>query len=246
MDDFFYHVFDNMPRLAPGTVSATLKAFSKVQLPGSNASVLDIGCGTGVQTIALAKKISGKIIALDNHQPFLDTLKLRTKSENLKARIEYHCRDMNAMEFGNNSFDLVWAEGSIYIMGFKAGLEKVHSLLKPSGYAVFSEMNWTADDPPDEIVEFFNSEYPEMLPIEKNIELIKNNHFELVEYFKLDKEAHWEPYYKPLEQRLKMFRKSHSADPSAMNIITDLQYEIDMYKKYSGYYGYCFYVMKKA
>ena len=246
MDDFFYRIFDDMPRLAPGTFSATLKAFSKVRIPKSNASVLDIGCGTGMQTIALAKKISGKIIALDNHQPFLDTIKSKVRSENLRSQVEYHCQDMNAMEFENNSFDLVWAEGSIYIMGFKAGLEKVHALLKPSGYAVFSEMNWFANNSPDKIVEFFNSEYPEMLSVEKNIELIKSSNFELIEYFTLDKEAHWLPYYKPLEQRLKMFRKSHSGDPSAMNIINDLQYEIDMYKKYSGYYGYCFYVMNKA
>jgi len=44
-----------------------------------NPRTLDVGCGPGMQTIELAKRSSGQIYALDNHQPFLEQLKKTPK-----------------------------------------------------------------------------------------------------------------------------------------------------------------------
>ena len=104
--------------------------------------VLDIGCGTGAQTFQLAKKLNGKIIAVDNYQPYLDEIQSKCSAEKYKAEIEYLCLDMTDLKFKEESIDLVWAEGSIYIMGFQKGLDLIEPMIKKGGYAVFSELNY--------------------------------------------------------------------------------------------------------
>jgi ubiquinone/menaquinone biosynthesis C-methylase UbiE len=44
------------------------------ELP-SEPGILDIGCGSGMQTIELVKLSGGQITAVDNHQPFWTLLK---------------------------------------------------------------------------------------------------------------------------------------------------------------------------
>jgi len=83
----FYEIFDaSLPRLGPGDDASTRRALSTLLSArprgGDVASaarlrVLDIGCGTGAPTIQLAKLIDGTILAVDNHQPFLDELQRR-------------------------------------------------------------------------------------------------------------------------------------------------------------------------
>ncbi|HVP93687.1 MAG TPA: hypothetical protein VMS89_00775 [Methanoregulaceae archaeon] len=49
-EEFFYHVFESLPRQGPGCPGATRKAYSYLPLPSKDLTVLDIGCGTGSQT----------------------------------------------------------------------------------------------------------------------------------------------------------------------------------------------------
>jgi ubiquinone/menaquinone biosynthesis C-methylase UbiE len=48
------------------------------ELP-KNPSILDVGCGPGMQTIQLAKLTRGEVYALDFHQPFLEHLMKKAK-----------------------------------------------------------------------------------------------------------------------------------------------------------------------
>ena len=82
---FLYEIFDaGLPRLGPGDAHTTRKALdmllAKSLKPAAGSAsagmrVLDLGCGNGAQTIALAQAIAGTILAVDNHQPFLDELR---------------------------------------------------------------------------------------------------------------------------------------------------------------------------
>lgn len=141
MDKIFYDIFHPLPRQGPGSPDATSRALSHVQFQTSHPLVVDIGCGTGTQTLDLAKRIDGTIIAVDNYQPFLDTVRSRAKTVALRSSIETRCLDMHFLDFAPKSFDLVWAEGSIYIVGFERGLEIAGTILTDGGTAVFSDMN---------------------------------------------------------------------------------------------------------
>lgn len=58
-----------------GSVEATKKALRYLPKLNQESSILDIGCGTGAQTIVLAENTNANIIAIDMLQPFLDQLK---------------------------------------------------------------------------------------------------------------------------------------------------------------------------
>ena len=100
-------------------------------------------------------------------------------------------------------------------------------------------------DTPKEIINFFNQEDTEILTVQQNINLIATSEFELIDFFKLNKKAHIENYYLPLEQRLITFLVENNYCIEAKKIADFIQYEINLYRKYSDCYGYCFYIMKK-
>ena len=79
MDDmaYLYELYEALPRCGPGDTEATRRAFTAIFHTSEVPDILDIGCGTGDQTIELAKLSMGNILALDNHRPFLDQLMLR-------------------------------------------------------------------------------------------------------------------------------------------------------------------------
>ncbi|RPJ05854.1 MAG: class I SAM-dependent methyltransferase [Spirochaetaceae bacterium] len=246
MDTIFYKIFETMPRLGPGSTDATLEALSHTAYPHENAMVLDLGCGTGVQTMVLAQKITGTILALDNYQPFLDQIAVKASDNRLQARVKPVLRDMHDFCFQQESFDLIWSEGAIYIIGFASGLVKARGLLKEGGFAMFSDMNWFLPDPVEELVEFFRTECPEMMSVEANVELIAKSGFELVHKLRLPDIDFWQPYYAPLEKRLELFREQYRTDSNVLGLVATIQHEIDLYRKYSAYYGYTYYVMKKS
>ena len=83
-EELFYQVFLSLPRQGPGCMGATRKAYSYLPTLPKDAKILDIGCGSGSQTRELANLTSGIITAVDNYQPFLDTLTIHGKNEGLE------------------------------------------------------------------------------------------------------------------------------------------------------------------
>ena len=87
---------------------------------------------------------------------------------------------MTEMDFEENSFDIIWSEGAIYIMGFREGLENWKRFLKPGGYLVVSEASWLIDNPPEEILKFWEVEYPGMKRIDQNLEIVRNLNYKMI------------------------------------------------------------------
>ena len=160
----FYEIFDSsLPRLGPGDDASTKLALSRLLAAGGRCAdrpqpkrmrVLDIGCGTGAQTLQLARHLDCTILAVDNHQPYLDELESRARAEGLTEKIRPCLKDMHALSEEDEVFDLVWAEGSLFVMGFQAGLELCVARLVPGGLAAVSELAWLLPEPPAECAEF--------------------------------------------------------------------------------------------
>ncbi len=243
--EYLYELCEALPRCGPGDNEFTKRAFSAIGKVAEQPSILDIGCGSGVQTIELARISKGKIIALDNHQAFLDKLMELARNKGLEEKIISKNMSMLEMDFEENTFDIIWSEGALYFMGFQNGLKRCHQLLKDKGYLAVTELVYTADNPPDAVVKYFESEYPDIKNIEGKIEVIRKEGFNLISNFTLPESAWLKNYYLPIEKELPRLNKKYQGNETALGVFEGFRNEMNFYRKYSKFYGYEFFVMQK-
>jgi SAM-dependent methyltransferase len=255
MPEFFYEIFDaSLPRLGAGNEAATIKALNMLRSAeprreeravARTTRILDLGCGNGGPTVTLARHTEGSILAVDNHQPYLDELQRRAEAARVSGRIQVSLRDMRSLETSEGPFDLIWSEGALFVMGLREGLTACHSLLAPGGELAVSELCWLRSDPPADCRRYFSTVYPVLADIEANLAAIRACDYEVIGHFTLPESAWWEHYYHPLEARLRSLRKQHAADAQKLSMVESIQAEIDLYRQYSTFYGYVFYVMRR-
>ena len=149
------------------------------------------------------------------------------------------------MDFEKKSFDIIWSEGALYIMGFQNGLKRCHRLLKDDGSMAVSELVVTAPNPPDAVTEYFDKEYPDIKDIEKNIEIIEKEGFRRVSHFTLPESAWWKNYYLPMEKELPRLKKKYRGNDAALAVFEEFEKEIDFYRRFSNFFGYEFFIMQK-
>jgi len=241
---YFHELFLGLPRAGLGDNKFTRKAFSYLKNLPSEPFILDIGCGYGIQTLELARISKGKIIALDNYQPFLDILMANVKKGGFDNRIIPKNQSMLEMDFKNDTFDIIWSEGAIFIMGFRNGLKKCNQLLKNKGYFVISEVVLLLPDLPKPLKEFWDEKYPDIKDIKSNISLIKDEGFNVVSHFTLPKSC-WIDFYSRMNKVIKELKKKYHDNKIALQVFEKCEKEIIIYDKYSDYYGYEFFIMQK-
>jgi len=244
----FWEIHEGLPQQGPGDNENTIKALNIILDKScfsdlKEINMLDVGCGPGRQTIALAKKLNCKITAVDNHQPFLDEVNKRATENDLANNITVINQSMDSLQLEGQSLDIIWSEGAIYNMGFEKGLKYLKSFLKPEGYIAVSELSWFTDSPENELKQYWNKNYPDMKTIEENIEIIKKTGYSLLESFKLPASS-WTDYYNPVEKRIAELRIKYKEDSEALAFFDEYYIEIEMIKKYSSSYGYSFYIMQ--
>ena len=244
--EYFYELFEALPRGGPGENEFTRRAFNLMPDLPAQPYILDIGCGPGVQTIELAKISNGKVVALDNHQAFLDKLMETAREEGLEDNIIPRNMSMLEMDFDDKTFDIIWSEGALYFMGFQNGLRRCRELLKDDGYAAVTEAVYLVSDPPVPVTQYFEEEYPDMKDVKSNITLIQEEGFHLVSNFTMPESAWMDSYYLPMEKQISRLNRKYRGNETALSILGGCSNEIDFYKKYSAFYGYEFFVMQKA
>lgn len=253
LPEFFYEIFDpSLPRLGPGDDASTTRALNALLAATSRREgaagpirILDVGCGNGAQTLCLAQRADVSILAVDNHQPFLDELHRRAAAAGVSARIETALRDMQSLTAGDGPFDLVWSEGALFVMGFGEGLAACHNLLPAGGGLAASELAWLLPDPPDDCRQFWAEEYPAMTTIAENLAMIERCGYEVIDHFIQPESAWWRPFYHPLEQRCALLRERYAADAEKLAMIESVQREIDVHRRYAGYWGNVLYVLRR-
>jgi ubiquinone/menaquinone biosynthesis C-methylase UbiE len=251
MPPIFYEVHSNLPREGPGENQSTEKAFRALKNWPSKPRILDIGCGPGMQTITLAKLSQGQITAVDNHQAFLDQLNLSAKKEGVDSNIKTVKGDMFNLKFEKESFDVVWCEGAIFVIGFEKGLREWRPLLADNGYLVTSELSFLRKDFPEELEAYMKEMYAGLEnsaanTVDENIEIAKKAGYKVIDSFILPKSGWWDNYYTPIQAKLPALKAKHKGEPEALAYLAGEEREIAMFGKYSDYYGYAFYILQKA
>ncbi|MCW4045910.1 MAG: class I SAM-dependent methyltransferase [Candidatus Bathyarchaeota archaeon] len=240
----FFEVHSGLPRENPGDDETTKKAYQTLSNLPEHPHILDVGCGSGAQTVALAMLSHGQITALDVHQPFLENLKRKAEAEGVSDRIQIVKGDMCAMDYAAKSFGVIWAEGSIFIIGFEKGLHDWKRLLTDKGYLVASELSWFKREAPEEIQKFFAEVYPQMKTVEDNLAIARNAGYRVVGWFPVPESSWWKNYYAPIEAKLPALKSKYQSNAEALSIIAWEEREIEMFRKYSAYYGSVFYILQ--
>ena len=242
---FFFEIHKDNPREGPGDNVSTRKALEMMPGVPEKPKILDVGCGPGLQTRELARVTGGKVMAVDTHQPFLDRLKVSAEQEGLGKQITTINRSMDELDFPDESYDVIWSEGAIYIMGFREGLADWKRMLKPGGCIAVTEATWIKADPPKEIADFWREAYPAMQSIEDNLKVIESLGYRLLGHFTLPESCWLEEYYGPLLKRVAMLREQYAGDAEKQAMLDEELIEVELYRNYSAWYGYEFYVMQK-
>jgi SAM-dependent methyltransferase len=239
MNRFFYEIFEQMPRQGLGKPEYTKRALSFCQLP-PHPLILDIGCGSGAQTLSLAENTYGLITAVDNHGPFLEQLRKKAKQQGLDSQIKILHADMNHLDL-KQKFDLIWSEGSIFIIGFEKGLREWKKFLKPGGFMAVSEAAWIKENPPLEALTFWEKEYPAITDIPSNRDIIRSAGYTLIHDFIMPKDA-WDEFYSALKIIIDKMKNKDLKNQQALNTLDMFDREIAAYQKFGEFYGYVFFI----
>jgi len=186
--------------------------------------ILDIGCGSGVPTMELARLSNGQIVGLEIDQALLNKLMRKIEKAGLLDRIKTVRCSMFELDFPDESFDIIWSEGSIFKIGFEKGLKEWRRFLKPNGFLVVHD---------------------EITNTKKKLKYIPNCGYKLLGYFLISEDIWWAEYCSPLEKRIDDVRKKYINESRALLELDNEQQEIDMFKKNPKSNRSIFYIMQK-
>lgn len=232
-------------RQGPGSYEATLRA---LELSGIDThaplKIADIGCGTGAASILLAKHTKAHITAVDFLPEFLEKLQKDAEEAGVLDRMTTLAADMADLPFELEQFDVIWAEGAIYNIGFEKGLKEWRRFLKPDGVLAVSEITWLTEERPAEVEDHWKGEYPEIDTAANKILALERSGYTLIDHFVLPPSCWLENYYDPIEAGFDAFLARHDS-VAAREIVAAEEKEIALYKTYKEHYSYGFYIARK-
>ena len=182
--------------------------------------ILDLGCGTGLPTLELAALCNGTIVGIDKDSRALEILEAKIRKQGLKNRVRTINCKIEEMPFPNDSFDIIWAEGSIARLGFTGALKLLHRYLKSSGFLVVH----------DDAAAYM-----------KKINSIAAAKYTLQGFFLLSEAVWWNEFYRHLEVEL---TTASAAEPPYD--LASLLEELESFKRGSRRFSSAFFLMEKA
>ena len=133
------------------------KAIKKIKDAGEAPRVLDVACGTGDFSMAIAKAVKkGEVIGVDISKEMLEVMRQKVLKDKLESMISQEVGDGEALRFPEGSFDrVVNAFGIRNFENREKGLREALRVLKPGGRLVILELS----RPQNKIIRWFYDLY---------------------------------------------------------------------------------------
>lgn len=243
--DIRHEIYDGLGEASAIGLDFTRKAFGMLpQL--DRPQILDVGCGQGRATLELARLSGGQVTGLEIDGAALEVLSRRIEEAGLAGRVQVVHGSMFDMDFADESFDLVWAEGSVNAIGFAQALRGWRRLLKPAGFLVVHEGAWLRPDPPQAIVDRWQPVFAEINTVAEYVKQLPGHGYRLIGHFSLPEDFWWDNFYRLVEERIRALREKYDGQPAAGAILDAEQAEVDLYREHARWYGSAFLVMQKS
>jgi len=204
----FDNYIDGRDKLRDNLLKYTRKTFKLIP-EIQNPQVLDVGCGTGVPTIELAKISNGHVTGIDIDEKLLDILRRRIKEKGLNDKVSVLNKSINMMDFKKESFDIIWSEGAVFVIGFENSIKNWRKILKPNGFLVLH------DDIKDK---------------SKKLGLIEKYGYKLIAEYDLTFDIWWNEYYSHLEKFVEDYKYKFQNDSELTSEIENDQNQVNMCK----------------
>lgn len=237
--------FACVERQGPGSPEVTLKALGFIDNLTEESRIADLGCGTGGQTVTLARNAPGRITGLDLFPGFIAIFNRQAKRLGLEERMKGIVGSMEELPFGEESLDLIWSEGAIYNIGFERGLNEWKRYLKKGGYVAVTEASWFTDERPREIDDFWMKAEPGIDTIPHKVARMQEAGYVPVAAFILPENCWTEHYFAPQVEVREKFLKKYAGNRTVERFVAFGRHEAELYHKYKEFYGYVFYIGKK-
>ena len=115
-----------------GMASSTNLLLRELQIP-ENPTVLDVGCGTGISTFELMKRVKGRFFGIDISQKMIDLAKERALALGF-SNVEFSKGDAEQLDFPESSFDLIISNLVFHwVQNKQKALKEMLRVLKPRG-----------------------------------------------------------------------------------------------------------------
>jgi len=243
--EIFWRIHEGLPKQGPGSDPTTVRALRSVGTLPDPPQILDLGCGPGRQTMALARATGGRVTAVDLLPPFLEQLEASAAERGLSDQIEIHpgnMGDLRPLGLREAAYDLIWSEGAIYIIGFDRGLSDWRRYLAPGGRIAVSEVAWLVETPPDRIRTFWEGHYPGMRSQSENAAAAEAAGYEVLDQFVVPDHEWWDDYYTIIEGRLEVLRNERD-DEAWQSVIAAHDEELAVVREGLDAFGYVFYIL---
>ena len=201
----------------------TVQAFQSLPVM-DKPKILDIGCGSGIPTLELARISGGEVVGLDIDDAKIKTLEKMIEKEGMDDQVQAMIGSMLDIKLPDESFDIIWAEGVIRFIGFERALNEWKRLLAPDGFIVIHD---------------------DRKEVNAKLELITTCGYHLIEHFKLPDDAWWIEFYEPLETRLCELQEKYGDDPEVLKVLDKKRREVEDAKNNPKDYRSVFYIIQK-
>jgi ubiquinone/menaquinone biosynthesis C-methylase UbiE len=243
IEQALFRLHEGLPRHAPGSEATTLKALRRLGRLPRRLRVIDLGCGSGASTLVLARRLKKPVVAVDAHQPYLDELKAAAQAEGIAENVETVHADFSTLGDSLGKFDLLWAEGAAYVLGFERALSTWRGMLAGGGRVAVSELSYLTESPSETVKQYWSEVYPSISTIVGNCAAAERTGYTVIDTLVFSSKA-TKAYFGPIKTRIAELRASGETSPELAAVIGEMEHEIELYERHADEVGYVFYLLE--